>query len=400
MPRNGLVAWYPFTGSAVDSTGNGNDGTVNGATLTTDRFGRTGSAYYFSSANTSITGNTFTYPLGDNPRTISLWFSAKVYPGTFFPYALASYGGLTQSCGSVFGTLLWNQPTSTSQQVGTWQGCNGSNPDRKIARFYNINTWNHLVVTYDTGFQRIYLNDTLIDATSIGSLNTLNDGFSFGKAMNSSNFLFGSLDDIAIYNRALSRCEVHKLYDSTIAFTQQPQSITALPGTDSIFTVTSPNSKAQYQWQVNTGSGFTNLTNTPPYSGVNDDTLRITTITESMNNYQYRAILNYPGVQCPDSSAIASLVVIPSAVNTINQADLHLFPNPFTTNLNISWSGAPISNAIFRLTDITGRILWETKAPATTATITIPTTSIAPGFYTLHIYDGNTLLLSRKVIKQ
>ena len=36
---SGLVAHYPFNGNANDESGNGNDGTVNGATLTTDRLG-------------------------------------------------------------------------------------------------------------------------------------------------------------------------------------------------------------------------------------------------------------------------------------------------------------------------------------------------------------------------
>ena len=45
--NNGLVAYYPFNGNANDESGNGNDGTVNGATLTTDRFGNTDQAYSF-----------------------------------------------------------------------------------------------------------------------------------------------------------------------------------------------------------------------------------------------------------------------------------------------------------------------------------------------------------------
>ena len=37
IPTDGLVAWYPFNGNANDESGNGNDGTVNGAILSTDR---------------------------------------------------------------------------------------------------------------------------------------------------------------------------------------------------------------------------------------------------------------------------------------------------------------------------------------------------------------------------
>src|ERR1017187_5394463 len=45
---NGLVAYYPFNGNANDASGNGNNGTVYGATLTTDRFGISNSAYCFN----------------------------------------------------------------------------------------------------------------------------------------------------------------------------------------------------------------------------------------------------------------------------------------------------------------------------------------------------------------
>lgn len=43
---NGLVAYYPFNGNANDTSGNGHNGTANGATLTTDRFGMTNAAYH------------------------------------------------------------------------------------------------------------------------------------------------------------------------------------------------------------------------------------------------------------------------------------------------------------------------------------------------------------------
>ncbi len=40
LGQEGLVAYYPFNGNADDESGNGNHGTVNGATPTTDRFGK------------------------------------------------------------------------------------------------------------------------------------------------------------------------------------------------------------------------------------------------------------------------------------------------------------------------------------------------------------------------
>ncbi|MGK5093653.1 hypothetical protein WDW89_16785 [Deltaproteobacteria bacterium TL4] len=55
IPTNGLVAYYPFNGNANDESGNGNNGTVNGATLTTDRDGQTGKAYSFDGTDDYIT---------------------------------------------------------------------------------------------------------------------------------------------------------------------------------------------------------------------------------------------------------------------------------------------------------------------------------------------------------
>jgi len=54
LPTNGLVAWYPFTGDALDSSGNGNHGTVMNATLAADRFGNPNSCYSFNGYNSRI----------------------------------------------------------------------------------------------------------------------------------------------------------------------------------------------------------------------------------------------------------------------------------------------------------------------------------------------------------
>ena len=57
LPTDGLVGWWPFNGNANDESGNGNNGTVNGASLTTDRNGSLNSAYSFNGVS-SIKVNT------------------------------------------------------------------------------------------------------------------------------------------------------------------------------------------------------------------------------------------------------------------------------------------------------------------------------------------------------
>ena len=73
VPANGLVGWWPFNGNANDESGNGNNGVVNGATLTADRFGNVNSSYEFDGISQDIDcGNNQT--LNNNEFTISLWY--------------------------------------------------------------------------------------------------------------------------------------------------------------------------------------------------------------------------------------------------------------------------------------------------------------------------------------
>ena len=86
VPTNGLVGWWPFNGNANDESGNLNNGTVNGATLTTDRFGNADKAYSFSSNNnTSISTN---IGVVNGSFSIIGWYKASTptskYPRIFY----------------------------------------------------------------------------------------------------------------------------------------------------------------------------------------------------------------------------------------------------------------------------------------------------------------------------
>ena len=72
IPTDGLIAYYPFNGNANDESGNGNHGTVSGATLTSDRDGNENSSYLFDNSNISIE-NQF-YNNGYETYTINIWF--------------------------------------------------------------------------------------------------------------------------------------------------------------------------------------------------------------------------------------------------------------------------------------------------------------------------------------
>lgn len=54
VPTNGLVGYWPFNGNANDESGNGNNGTVNGTTVVTDKNGNLNSAYSFDGTSNNI----------------------------------------------------------------------------------------------------------------------------------------------------------------------------------------------------------------------------------------------------------------------------------------------------------------------------------------------------------
>jgi hypothetical protein len=68
MPTNGLVGWWPFTGNVNDLSGNGHNGSVNGATLTADRFGVANRAFSFDGVNDFINCGPFVHPWLSHPR--------------------------------------------------------------------------------------------------------------------------------------------------------------------------------------------------------------------------------------------------------------------------------------------------------------------------------------------
>ena len=83
VPTAGLVAYYPFNSNANDQSGNGNDGTVNAAILSTDRFGNCSGAYNFTYAGQEINFGSGT-TLNDLSPSISLqaWVRFNIDPYT------------------------------------------------------------------------------------------------------------------------------------------------------------------------------------------------------------------------------------------------------------------------------------------------------------------------------
>ena len=114
--QNGLIASYPFNGNACDESGNGYNGTVSGATLTTDRFGNANSAYSFDGISSYIQFSADGLPTQN--RTVSFWFYTTTIP---YGYGVLSYGGL--SCNNAF-LFIINNPGSGGNNFDLQGHCN------------------------------------------------------------------------------------------------------------------------------------------------------------------------------------------------------------------------------------------------------------------------------------
>jgi len=216
VPTNGLVGWWPFNGNANDESGNGNNGTVNGATLTTDRFGNANKAYSFYSTNDFIEIQTNNGLLNSQNYTICFYYKTNLpgYTG-FYPRAIISRTNLSNSPSNVYDNYCilegGGSISINYQGVGTtFNTPSGSDwlnsVNNDIWHLLVVTVYNGQIITYTDG----YLNKI---STPQPAINFQNYPLRFGKSNHSYWSEFnGLLDDIGIWNRALTQAEITALY--------------------------------------------------------------------------------------------------------------------------------------------------------------------------------------------
>ena len=111
-----------------------------------------------------------------------------------------------------------------------------------------------------------------------------------------------------------------------------PQIQTATIGSNVQFFI-SASSNASYQWQQDAGLGYFNLTNAGPYSGVTTNTLSISNVQLTMNNYQYHCIIYDSLGGCHNTSSSAALYV--TGIKEIELTNYNIYPNPASTSITL-----------------------------------------------------------------
>jgi hypothetical protein len=214
LPANGLVAWYPFNGNANDESGNGNNGIVNGATLSADRFGAFNKSFNFNSSYIEI--NNIELPTTGN-YSISFWTNPTSY--------IDGYSVLLELTNQ---TICNNNPL-----IGFWNNnlmltqCGNIYSNVNLGSFNLVqNKWTHYTTCIHSGLMTVYRDGVLIfNGNSIWSNLTTNK-LTIGNVGNYGNHntpYNGKIDDIAIYNRALTQQEITALYTG---ITNNPNTLT------------------------------------------------------------------------------------------------------------------------------------------------------------------------------
>ncbi len=279
---NGLAAYYPLDGNALDLSGNGNDAmAMNGAAPATNRFGNANGCYSFNGAGQYLVASASLFPTTN--RTVSLWFKlnrADNRPG------LLGYGG--NSANSFFmGLNHWgDQSYVVSSHYNAYT---------LAVPFTNnapVNAWYHWTVVMDNGGLHFYLNGYLIGSRN-GVLETPVAGTQLGLGTICSptgsvpytdgnvGYLDGYLDDVRIYNRSLSPAEVLELYtldggnggDISPFFIQPPISQVVDIGTTCTFfakTAGTPDPACQWRFHGQNIPGATNSSYSIPAAGLSD----------------------------------------------------------------------------------------------------------------------------------
>ncbi len=216
---DGLVAFYPFNGNTLDESGNNNHGVAHGAALAPDRHGIQNSVYSFDGMDDYVDIGYLSDLNGATSLTVSVWinqtalnrvagFVGKWYSGPGINNTFLLYNGegsyinkgafcIDFSDGSGGAGITGNNafsPSGWTHVVGVWRGSDG------FMAIYKNGILDNSYVTPDAQGKQLNYHEAY--TAKIGNWGILHGGSHWHK---------GFIDEVRIYNRALSEKEIYTL---------------------------------------------------------------------------------------------------------------------------------------------------------------------------------------------
>jgi hypothetical protein len=227
-----LISWWKFddrsSTTAVDSSGNGNNGTLtNDPTWTT---GMIGSAISFDGVDDVVSFGPMPSTQGQGQMTWAFWVYATTFVGnnSFF------VGKSKPNMATEMAWAVFNAPTGwrgTTRDIGVY--INGDLTSNDTACFTPSQPltdaqWNHVVVVFDgtlTGNEnrlKIYVNGSALSLTADDCTGTIptstltsSAAVTVGNSADKARAFKGVIDEVRIYSRSLSSTDVAELYNYT-----------------------------------------------------------------------------------------------------------------------------------------------------------------------------------------
>ena len=222
----GLVAFYPFSGTAVDSSGhNHNPSSYVNVSLIPDRFSKPNSAYAFNGSSFMIIPEDSSLRLSNTNFTINYWVKIYQYGGSYGNFVISKRGANQNNGWSAgFAGLLSN---ISAPGVSTFTTASITVPTLTSLNPVPLNSWHMITITYNkSSLVETMFVDGVLSATqgqtpspnASTNVDMYIGGDSQGPFVNPNFFAYlfnGGIDDIRIYNRLLSNSDLSKLYTLT-----------------------------------------------------------------------------------------------------------------------------------------------------------------------------------------
>jgi hypothetical protein len=206
--EEGLVGSWTFDGNANDISGHENHGTVNGATLTEDRFGNANSAYAFGGVDDEIDFRNILNN-GSSPWTISLWMNWEESVNDQRYIFLLGNGDINIE--NIVLRTSWDDRFAYRDDAGVYH----MGKSKGLEELYNRG-WHHLTfVAKSDSVISYFIDGEFREEISANSKMIFNN---IGNPYGGEQYAFhGDLDAISYYEKQLSNSEIFNLYKSSIS---------------------------------------------------------------------------------------------------------------------------------------------------------------------------------------
>jgi len=247
VPVSGLQCYYPFNGNGNDASVLNNHLTNNGAVLTTDRFGSTDAAYNFNGSTQFLIRNTPSFTFNPTSTfTVSLWHNRNTSSVVGIPIMHA-----TNAAGNfiwIFQTGATNMQFGTNKQQSSWIWAQSTS---------TTNVWTHIVLVYNAGAMTLYKDNVAVATGTFNHTGVTSATLPLyvGRGIGGSYFN-GKIDDIGIWNRCLSACEINDLFTATNTLTTVSAGPDLYACNGGAVTLTGTGAQT-YSWTPNVANGST-----------------------------------------------------------------------------------------------------------------------------------------------